>query len=247
MPADAFACVDCETTGTDPASDRVVEVAVVRDGARRVWRVSSGVPIPPEATAVHGIADADVAACPRFADVAHEVVGALAGCVVVTFNGRAFDLPLLRAECERAGFAWPLADAPVVDVLTLDRELTRHTLAGCVRRWCGREHAGAHGAEADAAATLDVLRAMLAAHPMTLAELVALSGGNAATPCGRVLWGDDGRAVWGFGKVRGKPLNSDLGFARWVARDAKDMPADVRALAARGARGEDVRRAPQGA
>lgn len=246
MPADAFACVDCETTGTDPASDRVVEVAVVRDGARRVWRVNPGVPIPPEATAVHGIADGDVAACPRFADVAREVVGALAGCVVVTFNGRAFDLPLLRAECERAGFAWPLADAPVVDVLTLDRELTRHTLAGCVRRWCGREHIGAHGAEADAAATLDVLRAMLAAHPMTLAELVALSGGNAATPCGRVLWGDDGRAVWGFGKCKGAAINSDTGFARWVAAK-QDFPADVRALASRAARGEDVRRAPQGA
>lgn len=246
MPADAFACVDCETTGTDPERDRIVEVAVVRDGARRVWRVNPGVPIPPEATAVHGIADADVAACPRFADVAHEVVGALAGCVVVTFNGRAFDLPLLRAECERAGFAWPLAAAPVVDVLTLDRELTRHTLAGCVRRWCGREHAGAHGAEADAAATLDVLRAMLAAHPMTLTELVALSGGNAATPCGRVLWREDGVAVWGFGKCKGAPLNSDAGFARWVAAK-QDFPADVRALAQRAARGEDVRRAPQGA
>ena len=246
MSADAFAAVDCETTGTDPERDRIVEVAVVRDGARRVWRVFPGVPIPPEATAIHGIADADVAACPRFAEVAPHVAAALAGAVVVTFNGRAFDLPLLRAEFARAGFAWPLDDAPVVDVYTLDRELTRHTLAGCVRRWCGREHVGAHGAEADAAATLDVLRAMLAAHPMALADLVALSGGNAATPCGRVLWADDGRAVWGFGKLKGAALNSDVGFARWVAAKL-DFPADVRALASRAARGEDVRRAPQGA
>lgn len=245
MPGD-FVAVDCETTGTDPERDRIVEVAVVRDGSRRAWRVFPGVPIPAEATAVHGIADADVAARPRFADVAHEVAAALAGAIVVTFNGRAFDLPLLRAEFTRAGFAWPLADAPVVDVLTLDRELTRHTLAGCVRRWCGREHAGAHGAEADAAATLDVLRAMLAAHPMALPELVALSGGNAATPCGRVLWGEDGRAVWGFGKLKGAAINSDAGFARWVAAK-QDFPADVRALAQRAARGEDVRRAPQGA
>lgn len=240
MPAD-FAAVDCETTGTDPERDRIVEVAVVRDGSRRAWRVFPGVPIPAEATAVHGIADADVAASPRFADVAHEVAAALAGAIVVTFNGRAFDLPLLRAEFTRAGFAWPLADAPVVDVLTLDRELTRHTLAGCVRRWCGREHVGAHGAEADAAATLDVLRAMLAAHPMPLADLVALSGGNAATPCGRVLWREDGAAVWGFGKCKGAALNGDRGFARWVA-SKQEFPADVRALAQRAARGEDVRR-----
>ena len=110
MPGD-FVAVDCETTGTDPERDRIVEVAVVRDGSRRAWRVFPGVPIPAEATAVHGIADADVAASPRFADVAHEVAAALAGAIVVTFNGRAFDLPLLRAECERAGFAWPLAAA----------------------------------------------------------------------------------------------------------------------------------------
>lgn len=245
MPADAFAAVDCETTGTDPERDRIVEVAIVRvyangDRTTDVWRCNPGVPIG-EATAVHGITDADVANCPPFADVAHEVAAALAGCVVVTFNGRAFDLPLLRAEFLRAGFAWPLADAPAVDVLTLDRELTRHTLAGCVRRWCGREHAGAHGAEADAAATLDVLRAMLAARPMALADLVAMSGGNAATPCGRVVWREDGVAVWGFGKCKGAPLNSDAGFARWVAAK-QDFPADVRALASRAARGEDVRR-----
>lgn len=247
----ALAALDCETTGTDPATARIVEVAVVRveaDGSSsaRAWRVNPGVPVG-DSVAVHGITDAMVADAPPFADVAPEVAAALVGAVIVGHNARAYDVPLLAAEFARAGLTWPLADAQVIDTLALDRARTRHDLGAVVRRWCGREHVGAHGAEADAAASLDVLRAMLAAQPATVAELVAESNGNRATACGKVLWGDDGRAVWGFGKHYGKPLAHDRAYAVWVMRDAKDMPADVRALAARGARGEDVRRAPQGA
>ena len=67
----AYAVFDCETTGTNPSRDEIVSLAVVRldaDGVeqRRYARlVRPSRPIPPEATAVHGIADRDVAAAPR--------------------------------------------------------------------------------------------------------------------------------------------------------------------------------------
>ena len=245
LPPATYAFLDAETTGTDPATDRAVEVCVARlvPGCApvvRTWRINPGLPIPPAATAVHGITDAMVADCPRFADVAPEVFAALDGAVVVGHNARAYDLPLLRASFARACEPWPCEESEVIDTLSIDRARTRHDLASVVRRWCGREHVGAHGAEADALATLEVLRAM--AGDATVADLVAESNGNRATACGKVLWGDDGVAVWGFGKHRGKPLAHDRAYAVWVMRDAKDMPADVRALAARGARGEDVRR-----
>ena len=61
-----LAIVDLETTGTDPQTDRIVEIAILKitpDGERlrRVQRLNPGVPIPPAATEVHGITDADVA------------------------------------------------------------------------------------------------------------------------------------------------------------------------------------------
>mgnify|MGYP003490280401 FL=1 len=90
------------------------------------------------------------------------------------------------------------------------------------------------------AATLDVLRAMLAAQPGTVAELVAESDGNAATPCGKVVWSADGRAVWAFGKHKGQPIGAEPAYARWVLGGT--FSPEVKALAARGARGEDVRR-----
>ena len=50
---------DTETTGVDVGADRIVTAAVVRrdaSGTRvRTWLIDPGIPIPPAATAVHGI------------------------------------------------------------------------------------------------------------------------------------------------------------------------------------------------
>jgi DNA polymerase-3 subunit epsilon len=62
-----LAVIDLETTGTDPKKDRIVEISVLKimpDGERiyRTRRLNPGIPIPAEASAIHGITDADVAA-----------------------------------------------------------------------------------------------------------------------------------------------------------------------------------------
>lgn len=66
---------DCETTGLDPAIDRIVEVAtvdlIVRDGdvlRGESWStlINPGMPIPCQASAIHGIVDEMVADAPPF-------------------------------------------------------------------------------------------------------------------------------------------------------------------------------------
>ena len=62
---------DLETTGVNVTNDRIVEIAVLKvhpDGTKeeKVWRVNPQCPIPPQASAVHGIYDADVADEPNF-------------------------------------------------------------------------------------------------------------------------------------------------------------------------------------
>ena len=59
---------DLETTGTNVENDRIVEFGYVKlfpdpdeDIARGCFYVNPGIPVPPEATAVHGIKDEDVA------------------------------------------------------------------------------------------------------------------------------------------------------------------------------------------
>jgi DNA polymerase III subunit epsilon len=64
-----LAFFDLETTGVRIGRDRIVQIGIVRllpGGGRERYQtlVRPGIPIPPEATEVHGITDADVADAP---------------------------------------------------------------------------------------------------------------------------------------------------------------------------------------
>ncbi|MGE0714226.1 MAG: PolC-type DNA polymerase III [Alphaproteobacteria bacterium] len=104
--------LDLETTGLDPARDRVVAAGAVRLDGSRIYPaetidllVRPGVAIPARATAVHGIADSTVADAPPIAEVLPEIARFVAGCVVVGHN-IGFDLTVLAAEAARTGIAW---------------------------------------------------------------------------------------------------------------------------------------------
>lgn len=99
------AFIDVETTGRDPALDRLVEVAVIlgRSGAvfeRKSWLINPGIPIPEESSAVHGIRDADVADKPSFGEVFPEILQAVGGAIPAAYNAN-FDKAFLLAELAR--------------------------------------------------------------------------------------------------------------------------------------------------
>jgi DNA polymerase III epsilon subunit family exonuclease len=163
----AYAVFDCETTGTDPAADEIVSLAVVRldaDGverARYATLVRPAGPIPPEATAVNGIADVDVADAPAFAEIADEVLSLLDGAVFVAHNAE-FDLPLLQHGFARAGIAYrPPAVACTLEAYRLLEPLAdNHRLQTLCERH-GIALTGAHEAMADVLATTELLRLIL--------------------------------------------------------------------------------------
>src|SRR5690349_10646944 len=88
----ALAVIDTETTGRDPArGDRIVEIAIVHFDrgevtARHALLVDPGIPIPAEASAVHGISDADVKGKPKWDAVAKEIIELLRGRIPVAYN-----------------------------------------------------------------------------------------------------------------------------------------------------------------
>ncbi|MET9463726.1 3'-5' exonuclease [Streptomyces sp. NPDC006544] len=182
---------DLETTGTEPGESRIVTAAVVevRGGevrGRRVWLANPGIPIPEQASAIHGISTERAVAEGRpVREVADEVAAALvdhwrAGGIVVAYNA-AFDLTLLSAELARHGLP-SLADrldgaetGPVVDPLTIDRAVDRYrrgkrTLEAACGVY-GVTLEAAHDAGADALAAVGVARAIAARHP----EVAALT------------------------------------------------------------------------
>ncbi|MGW7443363.1 exonuclease domain-containing protein [Kitasatospora sp. NPDC054795] len=181
---------DLETTGTDPAVDRIVTAALVDTvGAARVgaahWLLDPGVPIPAEAAAIHGIGDEVARSKGRPAkEAVEEIAGALceriaAGRPVVAFNAP-FDLSLLDAELRRHGLA-TLAErlgrpvGPVLDALVIDRAVDKYRKGSrTLQRVCelyGVELTDAHEAGSDALAAVRVAVALAGRYPAEVGAL----------------------------------------------------------------------------
>ncbi len=124
--------VDTETTGLDPASARLLQIGavVLGDGAATGERFSTlvdpGVPIPAQTTAIHGIADRDVAGQPRFREAIAAFEAFRAGRVVVGHT-IGYDLAVLKREAQLAGV--DLALPPALDTRLLG-EIAFPRLAG---------------------------------------------------------------------------------------------------------------------
>lgn len=105
--APVIAIIDVETTGANPERDRVIEFAVQKgltaESYQKSWRVNPGIPIPPEATAVHGIRDEDVKDSPPFSALIPVVEKIIAGSNIIVGYNVDFDLRALQSEFRRAG------------------------------------------------------------------------------------------------------------------------------------------------
>jgi DNA polymerase III subunit epsilon len=168
-----IAFIDVETTGRDPAVDRIVEMGIVIGRAgdiveRHSWLFNPGRPIPKEISDIHGITDADVADKPAFAEVAPELLARLAEAIPAAYNAT-FDRAFFLSELERAGIR-PQAPPPAVrrevdwvDPLTFARELYKDEdsrALGDMATRLGIELVKAHRATDDAEAALRVLYAI---------------------------------------------------------------------------------------
>jgi DNA polymerase-3 subunit epsilon len=223
-----LAVIDLETTGANPVTDRAVEISVLKiavSGAleQKTQRLNPGVPIPPGATAVHGISDADVADQPRFAEVARNLLHLLDDCDLCGFNRKRFDLPLLIAEFARASLPFSLNGRAIIDPMQIYHAYERRDLAAAVRFYCGREHVEAHSAAGDAAATIEVLDSMLGRYadlPRGIADLSARFENRHVVDLAGKFVRIDGEVVFAFGKYKGRRLcdiaTEDRSYLDWI-------------------------------
>jgi len=223
---------DTETTGTNPRTDRIVEIACVKihpDGRREEWvrRLNPRLPIPRASTAIHGIHDEDVRDAPGFREVAAELARFLEGCDLGGYNITGFDLPVLRTEFLRAGVPFEVDKRRLVDAQRIFFAKEPRNLAAAARFYCRREHDGAHGALADAAMTLDVLGGQLSRYedlPRSVSELHELYCAGLdqdLDPEGRIRL-VKGEPTVNFGKNRGRTLKEmsreEPGFLKWILK-----------------------------
>ena len=242
-----LAVLDLETTGTQVHKDRIIEFAVVKvhpDGRQetRTRRVDPGIPIPPEATAVHGIRNEDLVGAPSFGQIAADLAEFLAGCDLAGFGLLAFDLPLLRNEFERAGVEFLVSGRRLVDAKTIFHQQEPRDLSAAHRFYCGAGFVGAHSATADAQAAYRVLLGQLRRYDDLPHSMDGLH--RACNPVDgvdidrRLVW--QGReAIFAFGRHRGELLRAvriaDPEYLEWIMEG--DFSADLKRIAAEALQG----------
>jgi len=205
--------LDLETTGIDPSKDRIVEISLLKAGIDGMYevktrRINPGIPIPHQATAVHGITDEDVKDCPRFREIAKSLAAYIEGCDFGGYNSNKFDIPILVEEFLRAGIDVDFKKRRLVDVQNIFHIKEQRTLLAAYRFYCGKELENAHSAEADTLATYEILMAQLDRYPDLQNDIAFLadfsSRGEWADYAGRIAYNEKGEEVFTFGKHKGR-------------------------------------------
>ncbi len=239
-----LAVFDLETTGINIIKDRIVEISILKimpDGSRQVRtkRVNPTVPIPLETSLIHGIYDDDVKDAPTFKEIARETASFLEGADLCGFNILRFDLPLLVEEFLRVDVSFNIDNRKLVDVQKIFHLMEPRTLSAAYQFYCEKELIDAHSAEADTLATFDVLEAQVkryqgkkikgkdgaliepvqndvhSLHNITASKMIDLAG--------RMIYNQDGIAVFNFGKHKDKPvlevLAKEPGYYDWIMKN----------------------------
>ena len=220
---------DLETTGVNIATDRVVEISIIKvypngNELRKTYRVNPEMPIPPQATAVHKITDADVADCPTFKQLAKELMQIFSDADIAGYNSNKFDVPLLAEEFIRAGVDFDLKKRNFVDVMSIFMKKEPRNLSAAYKFYCNGDLENAHSANADTDATYEVFKAQLERYTdigNDIQEISKFSSYNSnADFMGRLVYDADHNVVINFGKYKGMPvtdvLRRDPGYYSWI-------------------------------
>lgn len=229
---------DLETTGKNTNTDRIVQIGAIKiqtDGSveEKMVLINPMMPIPKEASDIHGITDDDVANAPEFRRVARSFHAWLSGADIGGFNSDNYDVPLLIQEFSRAGIVYDVTGVSFIDVLKIERAVNSHRLEETYKRYTGKTLDAAHNALADAKATLSVLQHQFEQNkdmlPEKMDELdVFCQGDQKRVDIAGKLYEKEGEVYWSFGKHQHQRVRETLDYARWVVN--ADFPENTKQM-----------------
>ena len=225
---------DLETTGVDVTKDRIVQIGCVKintDGTteEKEMLINPAMPIPKEASDVHGITNEMVKDSPLFINIYKALFKFFEGCDLGGYNSDNYDVPLLMEEFSRCGLTFPAWECNLVDVLKFERLLNDNKLGSVYKRYTGLELENAHSAIADIKATIEIFmcqtKDMEVVDPQ---EIDSLCQGDRkrADIAGKMYINEDSEVCWSFGKNMGKTILSDIPYAEWVLKN--NFPSETK-------------------
>ncbi|MBO7203673.1 MAG: 3'-5' exonuclease [Bacteroidales bacterium] len=237
---------DIESTGLNVATDRIVEISIVKinpDGSEEIKtrRINPTIPISPEAQKVHGISDEDVKNEPTFAQIAKSLAKWMEGCDIAGYNSMKFDIPLLSEEFLRADVDFDFRKRKLVDVQNIFHKMEQRTLTAAYKFYCQKDLENAHSAEADTLATYEILKAQLDKYPDLQNDVKFLAEFSTKSKfvdyAGRIVYNEKDIPVFNFGKHKGRAvtdvLKAEPSYYSWMmngdfTRDTKKVLTEIK-------------------
>lgn len=210
--------IDLETTGINIATDRILEIAIIKilpDRSKLVKHklINPQMPIPKASSDIHGITDDKVKDAPTFKEVANELKQFIDNADLSGYNSNRFDIPLLMEEFLRAGILLEMTNRRMLDVQTIFHLMEKRTLGAAYKFYCEKELIDAHSAEADASATWEILEAQLTRYEHlgnTVETVLQFTGEEKFVDFARRFIFDNDVEVFNFGKHKGRSVSEVL-------------------------------------
>lgn len=221
-----IAFFDIESTGVDTSSDRIIELNITkvfpdRSQESKTILVNPGIPIPKKSSDIHGFTDEVVKDQPLFKRYAKGIHDYIQNCDIGSFNGNSFDRVMLYNEFLRCGIEWDYHKHRFLDAGNIMKRKEERTLTAAYKMYCGKDLEGAHGAEADVKATIEVFFAQLHKYddlPDNIEQLALYC--NYDRPVldisGKFSFDDDGDIIFNFGQSRGQKVKENVSLLHWM-------------------------------
>ena len=220
---------DLETTGVNVSLDRIVEISILKifpngNKESKTWLVNPGVPIPLEASNIHGITNDIVKNEPLFKMIASDIKSMINNCDLAGFNSNKFDIPLLAEELLRSEIDFSLDNVATIDVQNIFHKMEQRTLSAAYQFYCGKSLENAHSSKADTLATYEVLESQIEKYDDLENNVSFLSDfskrGKNVDLAGFIKYNEDNIPCFSFGKHKGKTvdyvLENESGYFGWL-------------------------------
>ncbi|HMQ06447.1 MAG TPA: 3'-5' exonuclease [Saprospiraceae bacterium] len=250
---------DIETTGLNVLKDRIIQIALIKFNKinntpeEKTYLLNPGVPIQPEAMAIHGIMVDMIRNKPLFKDIANELYDWIGHADLAGYNCERFDIPLLMEEFARVGLNLDMEKRRCLDVQKIFYKMEPRTLRAAYRLYCNKELTNAHDALEDARATMEVFLGQIKKYKEVdyideegrvietpiqnnIQAIVEFIGNNDQIDfTNRLKYNSEGIVVFNFGKYIGKPVTevftSDPQYYNWIMD--KDFSHQVKQVVTR--------------
>jgi len=231
---------DLETTGVDVLKDRIIEIYALKiNGTEKTELhhfINPGIPIPKEASDIHGYTDEFVKDKPLLKDVIEDIANFFMNEPLLGYNNKKFDNLLLNVEFDRCGYDLKLESREVIDVFEMWAVLEPRSLGSALKRFCNETSENLHGAKEDVNVVSKVYDKMLEVFELkgkSVEEIAKTISPNEKSLCyGKLLLNDSGELIVNFGnKHPGKLVKQiqkeDPGFLDWIINKS-DMDGSVK-------------------